>query len=50
MIQQNVILLFAADQLELLSWSLGLPDKSTARAFPHLDFYRQILNEGSGSK
>jgi len=39
-----------ADHFELVGWSLGFPDKTTARPFPHLDFYRQILNEASNSQ
>ena len=38
-----------ADHFELVGWSLGLSDKTTARPFPHLDFYRQLLNEAGNN-
>lgn len=32
-----------ADHFELVGWSLARPDQKTARPFPHLSLYREIL-------
>lgn len=33
------------DHFEFLGWSLGLPDKQTARPFHHLDFWTRVATE-----
>ena len=33
-----------ADHWELIGWNLGLPKASAARPFPHLEFYRGLVN------
>jgi triacylglycerol lipase len=34
-----------ADHIELLGWSLGLPDARAARPFNHLQFWKKVAAE-----